>query len=59
MVGLVKRAFNKTVGNGMLTWGELQDVPLDIEVTMNNRPLNNRQHINPQPVTVWPPESIV
>ena len=40
MVGLVKRAFNKTVGNGMLTWGELQDAPLDVEVTMNNRPLS-------------------
>ena len=40
MVGLVKRAFNKTVGNGMLTWSELQDVLLDVEVTMNNRPLS-------------------
>ena len=40
MVGLVKRALNKTVGNGMLTWGELQDAPLDVEVTMNNRPLS-------------------
>ena len=40
MVGLVKRALNKTVGNSMLTWGELQDVLLDVEVTMNNRPLS-------------------
>ena len=40
MVGLVKRAFNKTVGNGMLSWSELQDVLLDVEVTMNNRPLS-------------------
>ena len=40
MVGLVKRALNKTVRNGTLTWGELQDVLLDVEVTMNNRPLS-------------------
>ena len=40
MVGLVKRAFHKTVGNGMLTWGELQDVLPDVEVTMNKRPLS-------------------
>ena len=40
MVGLVKLALNKTMGNGMLTWGELQDVLLDVEVTMNNRPLS-------------------
>ena len=40
MVGLVKRAFNKTVGNGMLSWSELQDVLLEVEVTMNNRPLS-------------------
>ena len=24
----------------MLTWGELQDALLDVEVTMNNRPLS-------------------
>ena len=37
---LVKRAFNKTVGNGKLTWGKPQDVLLDVQVTMNNRPLS-------------------
>ena len=40
MVGLVKQAFNKTVGNGTLTWSELQDVLLDVEVALNNRPLS-------------------
>ena len=40
MVGLVKQAFNKTVGNGTLAWSELQDVLLDVEVALNNRPLS-------------------
>ena len=40
MVGIVKQAFNKSVGNGTLTWAELQDVLLDVEVTLNNRPLS-------------------
>ena len=40
MVGLVKQAFNKTVRNGTLTWSELQDVLLDVEVALNNRPLS-------------------
>ena len=40
MVGIVKQAFNKSVGNGTLTWAELQDVLLDVEVALNNRPLS-------------------
>jgi len=40
MVGIVKQAFNKSVGNGTLTWAELQDVVLDVEVALNNRPLS-------------------
>ena len=40
MVGIVKQAFNKSVGNGTLTWAELQDVLLDVEVVLNNRPLS-------------------
>ena len=40
MIGLVKQAFNKSVGNGTLTWRELQDVLLDVEVLLNNRPLS-------------------
>ena len=40
MIGLVKQAFNKSVGNGTLTWSELQDVLLDVEVALNNRPLS-------------------
>ena len=40
MVCLVKQAFNKTVRNGTLTWSDLQDVLLDVEVALNNRPLS-------------------
>ena len=40
MIVLVNQAFNKSVGNGTLTWRELQDVLLDVEVALNNRPLS-------------------
>ena len=40
MVGLVKQALYKTIGNGNLTWNELQEVILDVETTLNNRPLS-------------------
>lgn len=39
MVGLVKNSLNKTIGNGFLTWKELE-VLLDVEVAMNNRHLS-------------------
>ncbi|KAK3739567.1 hypothetical protein QZH41_006377 [Actinostola sp. cb2023] len=39
LIGLMKAAFYKTVGQGLLSWEELSEVILDIEVTMNNRPL--------------------
>ena len=38
MVGIVKQAFNKSVGNGTLTWAELQDVLLDVGIALNNCP---------------------
>ena len=39
MVGLVN-SLNKTIGNGFLTWKELQEVLLNVEVTLNSRPLS-------------------
>ena len=39
MIGLVKQAFYKSVGGAHRTWGELEEVILDVEVTLNNRPL--------------------
>lgn len=41
MVRLVKRAFDKAVGNGTFTWSELQDVLLDVEVALSNCPLSH------------------
>ena len=40
LIGLFKRAFHKTIGDGTLTWEELENVVLDVEVALNNRPLN-------------------
>lgn len=40
MIGLVKSALNKTVGNGLLTWAELEKILSDVEVALNNRPLS-------------------
>ena len=36
----MKGMFHKTVGGGLLTRDELSEVLLDIEITINNRPLN-------------------
>ena len=40
MVGLVKEALYKYTGNGLLSWAKLQEVLLDIEVSLNNRPVS-------------------
>ena len=40
LIGLMKAIFYKTVGGGMLTWEELSEVLLDVEIVMNNRPLS-------------------
>jgi len=40
MVGLVKTAMKKTIGNANLTFDELKEVLLDVEVALNNRPLS-------------------
>ena len=39
LVGLVKQSFYKSVGKTTLTFGEFEEVLLDIETTLNNRPL--------------------
>ena len=41
LIGLVKSALNKTIGNGLLWWKELQEVLQDVEITLNNRPLSD------------------
>lgn len=38
-MGLVKRALYKGIGRANLSWNELEEVLLDVEVRLNNRPL--------------------
>ena len=38
-MGIVKGSLYRTIGNGLLTWTELEEVVLDVEVAVNNRPL--------------------
>ena len=40
MVGLTKQALFKVIGKTTLTWNELVDVLLDVELKLNNRPLS-------------------
>jgi transposase len=44
MVGLVKRALYKSIGRANLRWGELEEVILDVEIAVNNRPLGYVEH---------------
>ena len=36
----VKRVLYKSIGRASLTWNELEEVLLDVEVALNNRPLS-------------------
>ena len=40
LIGLVKGSLRKTIGNGLLSWMELQEVLLDVEVALTNRSLD-------------------
>ena len=40
MIGLVKTAVRKTIGNTYLTFDELKEVFLDVEIALNGRPLS-------------------
>ena len=40
LVGIVKQAFYKAIGRALLTFDELEEVVLDIEVAVNYRPLS-------------------
>ena len=39
LIGIIKRALSKAVGRSLLTYPELEDILIDIENCMNNRPL--------------------
>ena len=40
LIGLVKGSLYKSIGNGLLSWTELQEVLLDVKVALNDRPLD-------------------
>ena len=40
LVGVVKQSFHKSMGRAYLTFGELEEVVLEVEVAVNNRPLS-------------------
>lgn len=40
LIGVLKSAFWKVLGNETLSWSELADVLLDVGVTINHRPLS-------------------
>ena len=50
LVGLVKSAMYKVIGGGNLSWKELLDVILDVEVALNNRPLDYVEDDVQQPI---------
>ena len=39
LIGMIKQALYKSLGRTSLRWSELEDVLLDVEINMNNRPL--------------------
>ena len=40
MIGLVKSAVGKTIGNAYLTFDELKEVFLNVEIALNGHPLS-------------------
>ena len=50
LIGLVKSSLNKTIGSGMLTWKELCEVMLDVEIAVNRRPLSYVEEDVEQPL---------
>ena len=39
LIGLIKASLYKTIGKAQLTWAELEEILLDIEIILNNRSL--------------------
>ena len=39
LIGLIKASLYRTIGKAQLTWPEFEEVLLDIEIILNNRPL--------------------
>ena len=39
LIGVTKQSLYKAMGNGHLRWHELEEVILDVEIILNDRPL--------------------
>ena len=50
LVGIMKRTLSKKVGRRFLSYSELEEVLLDVETSMNNRPLLYQGEEFEQPV---------
>ena len=57
VIGIFKSMFRKTVGGGLLSFSELEEIVLDVELCMNNRPLTYLED-DPQ-LTVLTPNSFL
>ena len=52
LIGIMKRTLHRTIGKSLLTFKELEDVLIDIEISMNNRPLTYQgEEFDSQPLT--------
>ena len=40
LISLIKGAMYKTIGKNNLTWYELEEVLIDIEISLNNKPMS-------------------
>ena len=52
LVGVMKQALYKSIGNGNLRWKELEEVLLDVETTVNNRPLSYTEDHVQMPILI-------
>ena len=52
LIGIMKRSLSKVIGKKCLTFSELEEILLDVECTMNNRPLcYQEEHLEQQVIT--------
>ena len=59
LIGLFKRAFYNSIGNGLVTYEELEDVLLDVEGALNNHPLSYLEDDVELPELMLTPNSLL
>ena len=50
LIGIIKAILYRTIGKVQLTWTELEEILLDIEIVLNNRPLTNIEEETDYPI---------